>query len=83
MKLAELVDKVDSLTGEVLGCPDTINDKYVSDKDWQESEVPNSCKAVWVTQGPMDRTGCTFWLDRKSTRLNSSHIPLSRMPSSA
>ena len=24
-----------------------------------------------------------MWLDRKSTRLNSSHIPLSRMPSSA
>ena len=24
-----------------------------------------------------------FMLDRKSTRLNSSHIPLSRMPSSA
>ena len=24
-----------------------------------------------------------FYLDRKSTRLNSSHIPLSRMPSSA
>ena len=24
-----------------------------------------------------------FFLDRKSTRLNSSHIPLSRMPSSA
>ena len=24
-----------------------------------------------------------FWTDRKSTRLNSSHIPLSRMPSSA
>ena len=24
-----------------------------------------------------------FILDRKSTRLNSSHIPLSRMPSSA
>ena len=23
------------------------------------------------------------WIDRKSTRLNSSHIPLSRMPSSA
>ena len=30
--------------------------------------------------------GCVFQLlveDRKSTRLNSSHIPLSRMPSSA
>ena len=25
----------------------------------------------------------TQWTDRKSTRLNSSHIPLSRMPSSA
>ena len=24
-----------------------------------------------------------YWRDRKSTRLNSSHIPLSRMPSSA
>ena len=24
-----------------------------------------------------------MWGDRKSTRLNSSHIPLSRMPSSA
>ena len=24
-----------------------------------------------------------IWKDRKSTRLNSSHIPLSRMPSSA
>ena len=26
---------------------------------------------------------CLIQLDRKSTRLNSSHIPLSRMPSSA
>ena len=25
----------------------------------------------------------SWWQDRKSTRLNSSHIPLSRMPSSA
>ena len=28
-------------------------------------------------------TAYTLILDRKSTRLNSSHIPLSRMPSSA
>ena len=28
-------------------------------------------------------TRCIGALDRKSTRLNSSHIPLSRMPSSA
>ena len=40
----------------------------------------------------IDGSGQVFWndspapitaLDRKSTRLNSSHIPLSRMPSSA
>ena len=30
-----------------------------------------------------DETGNTRVVDRKSTRLNSSHIPLSRMPSSA
>ena len=30
----------------------------------------------------LDRTGFDY-PDRKSTRLNSSHIPLSRMPSSA
>ena len=33
-------------------------------------------------QGPRREVG-GFRLDRKSTRLNSSHIPLSRMPSSA
>ena len=31
---------------------------------------------------PMDKAGA-YGIDRKSTRLNSSHIPLSRMPSSA
>ena len=32
----------------------------------------------------MEKRKCdTYALDRKSTRLNSSHIPLSRMPSSA
>src|ERR1051326_1702758 len=30
-----------------------------------------------------NRRACGVWIDRKSTRLNSSHIPLSRMPSSA
>ena len=34
--------------------------------------------------GNFDGQGLSFgFLDRKSTRLNSSHIPLSRMPSSA
>ena len=35
-----------------------------------------------VAYGQFSRLGLQ-WLDRKSTRLNSSHIPLSRMPSSA
>ena len=41
------------------------------------------------TQGPKDplpydvKIAAMVAIDRKSTRLNSSHIPLSRMPSSA
>ena len=35
-----------------------------------------------IAQGS-SRLGAYVYLDRKSTRLNSSHIPLSRMPSSA
>ena len=31
----------------------------------------------------LEQGGRAILLDRKSTRLNSSHIPLSRMPSSA
>ena len=41
---------------------------------------------VGTTAVPTDAAGITTLtipLDRKSTRLNSSHIPLSRMPSSA
>ena len=46
-------------------------------------------KKVDLSQGvnvTFDNSGIRFGkevLDRKSTRLNSSHIPLSRMPSSA
>ena len=39
-----------------------------------------SSLGAWILFGPP--TAAT-WGDRKSTRLNSSHIPLSRMPSSA
>ena len=43
---------------------------------------------VWVSASVVNASGSaipagTPVLDRKSTRLNSSHIPLSRMPSSA
>ena len=36
-----------------------------------------------ASSGNMDFRKAEAGLDRKSTRLNSSHIPLSRMPSSA
>ena len=36
-----------------------------------------------LAQGLEACNGWTFWQDRKSTRLNSSHRSLSRMPSSA
>ena len=44
------------------------------DKDW-----------AWVTERSAERGGDARWTnaDRKSTRLNSSHIQKSRMPSSA
>src|ERR1051326_8355611 len=37
---------------------------------------------VTIEQRPRWNDFLTIWPDRKSTRLNSSHIPLSRMPSS-
>ena len=36
-----------------------------------------------VQEAIRERTTCAEALDRKSTRLNSSHVALSRMPSSA
>ena len=37
----------------------------------------------FVDIGNGNKSGGNIYVDRKSTRLNSSHIPLSRMPSSA
>ena len=43
--------------------------------------LQNPLDRAWLTQ--MANAYQATILDRKSTRLNSSHIPLSRMPSSA
>ena len=48
-----------------------------------DTKTPISVMAVgsWLSANP--EIGKEILSDRKSTRLNSSHIPLSRMPSSA
>ena len=61
MKLAELVEKASNLIGEKLDCPEI----YVDNVEWKENEVPDSFKAVWVTQGPARQTGSTFWYEAK------------------
>ena len=53
----------------------------------------DATKLSWIGTPALETNVCVSWhgarakkfsdLDRKSTRLNSSHIPLSRMPSSA
>ena len=51
----------------------TMYDKRGNEKPLSEHWIDDN----WI------RYGEAMFLDRKSTRLNSSHIPLSRMPSSA
>ena len=48
-----------------------------------DQKIPVS-SAIQLLEESAQQTNCpTFGLDRKSTRLNSSHITRSRMPSSA
>ena len=47
---------------------------------------PNAAPLVWcvlLTMVGVAALSGSTWIDRKSTRLNSSHIQKSRMPSSA
>ena len=45
--------------------------------------LTDSIKHQLMLHGLKQKLGDAAAIDRKSTRLNSSHIPLSRMPSSA
>ena len=64
--------KVD-IKSQVLFLKDSL---YTTDED--RKKILQSCKDCTE-----DKIIVTHGTDRKSTRLNSSHIPLSRMPSSA
>ena len=46
------------------------------------TEAPATTEAAATSEAPGIQV-VVNWLDRKITRLNSSHMPVSRMPSSA
>ncbi len=54
-------------------------------KKWETVNLPHTWNALDGQDGGFDyhRGACWYFKDRKSTRLNSSHHRLSRMPSSA
>ena len=65
--------------------PIKSNIKHIKNKSWfdincnsflTDNKIENKIEKEVVSDNESD-------IDRKSTRLNSSHIPLSRMPSSA
>ena len=67
-----------------------IQGQIVTGHHWLSmSEFTDLITISQMTPGPIAVNSATFvgikiaGIDRKSTRLNSSHIPLSRMPSSA
>ena len=49
----------------------------------QERRINRRNVHVWQTVAGSLAACCLLLIDRKSTRLNSSHLKLSRMPSSA
>ena len=69
----------DSFLAAVLDQMDT--NFYITDVETDEILYMN--KTMKETFGLARPEGCICWQDRKSTRLNSSHITRSRMPSSA
>ena len=60
----------------------TINDTTLSNPPGSIKDINKSPAVRWI-KDVMRHLYSYDWIDRKSTRLNSSHIPLSRMPSSA
>ena len=73
----------DSPAGCLLPPPKPIVSDLLIKKHARELGIPTvACHRAVLTQ-PLDWKGSPARLDRKSTRLNSSHFQVSRMPSSA
>ena len=71
-----------------------LNSKVIAREDidfthakYEEKQIVCMAKNIYYESGHESHEGklavAQVTIDRKSTRLNSSHIPLSRMPSSA
>mgnify|MGYP003350508904 CR=1 FL=1 len=60
----------------------TLKTLYFTESGLEKLSINSSDFPVGLEQG-LVTTEVMAEIDRKSTRLNSSHIPLSRMPSSA
>ena len=60
-------------TTDAVGVTETVQLKYIN----EDPERIRECARI------LSNIPVKYFGDRKSTRLNSSHIPLSRMPSSA
>ena len=61
-----------------------IEKKLNDDRAWLlETYSKLSDEQLFADLTPSEHDPTNFWSDRKSTRLNSSHVALSRMPSSA
>ena len=83
-------DKLNAADGIIFGAP-----TYMGGVSAPFKAFIDAASKVWFQQGWKDKTAAGFTnsgsysgdklsaLDRKSTRLNSSHIQKSRMPSSA
>ena len=74
--LVEVVDTLGSIQGKTFDRPTVI----IADKVMGDEEPPEGVNVV-ITPDPVDLV--SHVADRKSTRLNSSHTDISRMPSSA
>ena len=67
-----------SLITAACGGSDSSTDTTAAAEEGCTELTPVKLQLQWFIQAQF-----AGYLDRKSTRLNSSHIPLSRMPSSA
>ena len=84
-----VVDTRDGKVLEKIAAPESLavlfnparNEAYVTHRKAGEVSVIDGC--CWRCDTKVERKEIPQWLDRKSTRLNSSHSSPSRMPSSA